>query len=216
VDFDRQYRETAHRFGSEPAPILQRYVSLLPQDRPVLDVGAGQGRNTLFLARRGFRVDAIDPSAVAFATTRELAAAEQLPVNTFHCGFDAFEPGAGEYGAVLLFGLIPILSREAISHLVQFAAGALCGGGLVFVTAFTTDDESCARCARNGHAVGRNSYAGPDGDIRTFLDPGEINSIFAGFTVTHHWEGLGPMHRHGQGPIEQHVLVEAVLKRPPR
>jgi hypothetical protein len=31
--------------------------------------------------------------------------------------------------------------------------------------------------------------------------------------LIHHQEGLSPKHRHGDGPVEQHGVVEAILKR---
>jgi trans-aconitate methyltransferase len=52
-DWDQDYASTPDLFGSEPAPILVRHLELLNRSHPVLDVGCGQGRNTLFLARHG-------------------------------------------------------------------------------------------------------------------------------------------------------------------
>lgn len=57
--------------------------------RRALDLGCGPGRNALYLAARGFEVDAVDlsPSAVAWAEERARGSGATA---RFHCG-DAFE-----------------------------------------------------------------------------------------------------------------------------
>jgi hypothetical protein len=44
-------------------------------------------------------------------------------------------------------------------------------------------------------------------------DPNSILVEYAGLETIHSWEGLGPKHRHGDGPPERHGLAEAVLRR---
>jgi hypothetical protein len=29
----------------------------------------------------------------------------------------------------------------------------------------------------------------------------------------HHWEGMGPEHRHGDSPMERHAMTEVVFQR---
>ena len=62
--FDELYRETPDFFGSEPSRLLAQFHHLIPADGFVLDIGVGQGRNALFLARKGVSVEGIDLSAV--------------------------------------------------------------------------------------------------------------------------------------------------------
>ena len=68
VGYDEAYRKTEDYFGPGATSVLRKHYHLIGKDRPVLDIGAGQGRNTLFLARKGFAVDALDPSQVAIDT----------------------------------------------------------------------------------------------------------------------------------------------------
>jgi len=50
MDFDRLYRSTKHSFGPEPNELAIGYHELMEKTLRVLDLGAGQGRNSLFLA----------------------------------------------------------------------------------------------------------------------------------------------------------------------
>lgn len=60
----------------------------------VLELGCGNGRNAVYLARQGCEVDAVDISGEAIAWARELAAAKNVSVNFACCSiFDcAIEP----------------------------------------------------------------------------------------------------------------------------
>lgn len=211
--FDQEYRRTADYFGVEPASLLSAQVSRLDPSRPVLDVGAGQGRNALFLARRGFEVDAIDLSAVAIETVSLRAAEEGLRIRALVCGFESFVPAVDHYSTVLLLGLIPVLVRDSIELLRERVSTWTGEGSIVLATGFVSSDPSFEEVSRTWRRVGKNSFADEVGRVRSFLETGEILDLFRGFEVIHHWEGTGPVHRHGEGPHERHEVFEAVLRR---
>ena len=213
MSFEERYRTTKDVFGSEPEQLLQTYHASIDRSRAVLDVGAGQGRNALFLARNGFRVDAIEPAPAGVQALRAAAEAERLPVRCFTCGFEDFSPQVDSYSAILLFGMIPVLPWDSIASLVGFVECWLHPGGLVFVSGFTTADDSYARRAREGSPVGRHSFSDPLGEVRTYLEPEQLLTLFPGYEAVHYWEGVGPEHHHGDGRMHRHALFEAVLRR---
>jgi len=213
VRYDDLYGKNDSYFGSEPSRLLREKHGLLDRTGPVLDVGVGQGRNALFLARKGFSVDAIDTSLVSIETVRSLAEREDLPIKTFHAGFARFCAEDRKYSGVLVLGLIQILSWEEISLLDQKADEWTGAGGLLFITAFTTHDPSFAVSMNRLEKIGRNSFADEQGNVRTYLEPGEVLGIFGGFTPLHHWEGLGREHRHPDTPPERHGMAEVVMRK---
>lgn len=67
TDKDREKwdsRYLKHLGGSDPSPILKNFFSLASCGT-ALDIACGNGRNSLFLAQKGFYVDAVDISTVA-------------------------------------------------------------------------------------------------------------------------------------------------------
>ncbi len=212
-DYDDQYRTTKDVFGAEPEAVLRQFVGDLPRDLPILDIGTGQGRHALYLARQGYRVEAIDPSGVATETVARAAVAEGLPIHAHVCGFDMFEAEPETFGGILVFGLIQILKRESIDVLSDRVQRWLATQCLEFVTAWTTADASYAERAETSKRIGHNFFENGEGAIRTYLEPGEMLTLFPDLQPVHHWEGLGPKHRHGDGPLQQHANVEAVLRK---
>lgn len=214
MDFDGSYGQTPALFGDRPDALLVDHLGRLDPGRAVLDVGAGQGRNALFLARRGFSVHAIDPSQEAVAQLAAAAAGEGLELRADAVGFETVSAPTGGYGAVLVPGLVPILDRPAIDRLVGCVSGLTAPGGHALISGFTTADPRYIERSRAWTHDAHGTLWSPAGQPWTYLDPGELAALFgAAFDVVHRWEGLGPWHRHGEGEAERHGVAEVVLQR---
>jgi len=68
-DWDRRYRGTDLRWTTEPNRFVAEELRDLPPGR-ALDLGAGEGRNAVWLAERGWRVTAVDFSSGAAPSHR--------------------------------------------------------------------------------------------------------------------------------------------------
>ncbi len=212
MSFDDDYSKTQELFGAGPEALLRQHVALLARGAPALDVGAGQGRNALWLASQGFEVEAIDPSRVAVDHIERAATAEGLVVRASQCALSDFRPEPHRFGTVMVFGIVQILTWAQIAELRDRIMMWLCPGGHALVTAFTIADPAFERIAGTWKTVGRNCFENGAGARRTYMEPGELPRMFPGLHVVHHWEGLGPEHRHGEHPPERHGMVELVVR----
>lgn len=83
--WDERYR-AADLWGSDPNVFVREVAESLPPGR-ALDVAAGDGRHTLWLARQGWDVDAVDFSAVAMQRGADLAREQGVaPRTRWHVG----------------------------------------------------------------------------------------------------------------------------------
>lgn len=73
--WERRYQQTGEEpfYGWEPSPFLVRSLPLLPAAGDCLDVAGGEGRNALFLAKRGWRVTVLDVAVAGVARARRRA-----------------------------------------------------------------------------------------------------------------------------------------------
>lgn len=78
--WDERYRSGAYEGRTHPTALLAEWLPRLPQGR-ALDVACGIGRNALYLAEKGYAVDAVDISSVALERARETARARRLTIN---------------------------------------------------------------------------------------------------------------------------------------
>jgi len=89
--FDEFYGREDMSFGNQPTRFLKQYVLEQGLGGEALDLGCGDGRNSLFLAGIGFKVTAIDASGVAIEKLSRSAEGNGLGGNMrAHC-VDAME-----------------------------------------------------------------------------------------------------------------------------
>jgi len=82
--WNARYLAGAYEARTHPSALLEHWAGRLHVTDPApraIDLACGSGRNALFLARRGWHVDAVDISPVALERLRAIADAEGLPVN---------------------------------------------------------------------------------------------------------------------------------------
>ncbi len=210
--YDDAYGKHSALFGSEPSPLLAAQWRRIPPGATVLDLGCGQGRNSFFLARKGFSVHALDPSPTATASVREVSETEALPIEPLSGSFSEHRADDGTYDAVLLFGIVQVLDRPQLAELARCIGRWLTPEGRLFVTAFTTLDPCMPAGIARAESIGPGSWRRSDGSVRTWLQPGELPALFPQLRVLHLQENLGPWHRHGDGELERHHVVAAVLE----
>lgn len=124
-------------FGTEPDARVWNLADAAgpPSAAPVLDIGAGTGRNSLALARRGHPVDAVEMTSKFADILRADAAQESLDVRVIER--DVFATTADlrrDYRLILLSEVVSDFRRiEQLRAVFELAADCLAPGGeLVF------------------------------------------------------------------------------------
>lgn len=85
--WDERYRGGSYEGRTHPTALLAEWLPRIPAGT-ALDVACGAGRNALFLAAAGFRVDALDISPVGLERGRRDAAARGLDVRWLEADLD--------------------------------------------------------------------------------------------------------------------------------
>ena len=70
--WNTRYQNEDYIYGTRANDFLRHSARLIPGGA-VLCLGAGEGRNAVFLARKGYRVTAVDISDAGMGKTRRLA-----------------------------------------------------------------------------------------------------------------------------------------------
>ena len=145
-----------------PSPWLLRWAHLIAPGGAVLDVAAGSGRHTTWLAGRGYTVTAIDRDGEAM---RALAARAEVVVADLEAGP---WPLAGRSFDAL------VVTNYLWRPLFTTLAAALAPGGVLLYETFAAGNDSVGRPARR----------------EFLLDRGELLAAFAGLRIVAFEDGF--------------------------
>ena len=128
--WDERYAATELVWTAEPNRFV---VEELAGETPgrALDLGAGEGRNAIWLAEQGWQVTAVDFSQLGLAKAAKLAAARGVAVSWEHADLRRYHPARGGYDLVLLAYIH--LPPGEFAGLLATAASALAPGGTLLV-----------------------------------------------------------------------------------
>ncbi len=174
-------------FPDTPADWLVENADLLPPGGRALDVACGDGRNSRYLAERGFTVDALDVSDVAIRALQAAAAASGLDVRPRAVDLEAHVLPDACYDAIVN---VNYLQRDLFAPL----AAALRPGGLLVFETF---------------GAAHVSELGKEMDARFLLAPNELLGAFPTLHVCRHREGVAVRSGRPRG------VAGIVARRPP-
>ncbi|NIP13382.1 MAG: methyltransferase domain-containing protein [Pseudomonadales bacterium] len=132
--WDKRYAAGAYAERTHPSAFVGKWLSDLPAG-DALDIACGAGRNALYMAERGFRVDAVDVSAEALARAASAAAEAGLEVNWIQCDLDTGLPVAGPFDLIVMI-------RYVNEPLLRSLPSMLRPGGVLIVENHLTTEEA--------------------------------------------------------------------------
>lgn len=143
----------------QPRQLLLDYTHLLPKQGIALDAAAGVGNNSVYLARNGLNVIALDISMIGLQLTMQRALAESLPLSA------AVYDLANLWLPADFFDLIVNFHFLERATFTEFRQALKSGGLLIFETLLRSGDDT------------------PTPDY--YLEPGELLNAYEDFEVIH-------------------------------
>ncbi len=141
--FDNVYASSkAPYFGDKPSEELEDYVLMTKIHGKALDIGCGNGRDTLFLAANGFCVTAIDTSKVALQKLMQFARSLGLEkkVNPIQCDARYWNYPNSFFDLVTSATCLDHIPKKDLTSLLQKITMCLKPEGILFLEVHTVDD----------------------------------------------------------------------------
>lgn len=116
-----RFRGKAYLYGTAPNRFVRQEAARLPEGGDVLELGAGEGRNAVFLAEQGFDVTAVDYAEEGLQKLKALADARGVTVATIRADVTMWAPERAWDGGVITFLHLSSDERPRLYRLVQQA-----------------------------------------------------------------------------------------------
>ena len=113
TDYEEKYKEELYYWGTEPNSLCYEIMKLRPPVKPyrVLDIGCGEGKDAVFLARNGYRVTAFDIADAGLAKARELAKYHDVNVDFFKANVNEYMP-TEKFDIIFSSGVLHYISLD--------------------------------------------------------------------------------------------------------
>jgi tellurite methyltransferase len=168
--WNERYKTEEFVLGTKPAQFLETnidFIESLTPGRKAFDIACGEGRNSIFLAKRGFDVTGVDISETGLLKARKWMEQEHLQIKFCYANLEEYE-FTETYDLIINFNFL-------LRDLFPKAVAALNPNGVLVIDTLL------------------DSPFVPTTHKKEFLlRPDELNSIFANFpgTIFRHEERL--------------------------
>lgn len=183
-------------FSKGPTMDVNKFYPIFPENAQVLDVGCGEGRNSIFMAKQGNSVDAFDISENGIEKARRIAGQIGVQVNFSCCDLEKFI-FEKVYDVILSHGVLHLPYKDVRD---KFIVKMQCNtkiGGYNVIGIFTNRLPATPDNVPYTHSL---------------FDVGELPEKYKDWEIIHHQEGTFT-DSHPGGIHHEHAFERIIAKR---
>ncbi len=156
---------------------IKKYISTLPKGT-ALDLGCGVGNESLFLARNGFKVIAIDTKEQVIQNLSKTAQEENLNLSAQREDIQNFNFKENKYSMVLALHSLCFLQKSKAFSIIERIKESTLKDGIIVISLFTPNDAMFYKLKETSQEIEKGSFQKKDGGFFSFFTPEELKSGF--------------------------------------
>ncbi len=189
--FDELYDKSEFYWGLNPSSLILDILKY-KKNGSVLDLGCGEGRNVIFLAKNGFDVTGIDASKAGIRKLEKLASEFHLNIRTIISDINKFMFERG-YDVILSIATLHFLERHDIERLIMDMKTHTRKGGLDVISVFTEEN--------------------PHKRFPYLFRKKELEDFYKDWEVLQYDEYITPPEKHGSESWHRHGVASLIAKK---
>ena len=135
VNYDKKFKENFPKFPAKLDLELKRYLNLVP-GKKVLDLGIGQGRNSIPLAELGFNVTGVDYSTKCLEICKNTC----NKLNLVKSDIRTFDIEKDKYDIILSGYVLHFLHKNDSYQIIENIKNNIKNNGIVYISVFSLED----------------------------------------------------------------------------
>lgn len=118
--YEERYNREDYYWGIVPSKLCYEIMKLKPPIKPyrVLDIGCGEGKDAVFLAKNGYEVFAFDVADTGLKKAKELAQKNHVSVHFFNADINEYDPNM-QFDIVFSSGVFHYLALNQRKRLID-------------------------------------------------------------------------------------------------
>ena len=199
MSYDKIYKTSKDVWGKEPNKLLQMIWQKVDANSYFLDLGCDQGRDSVFMARQGFKVVVVDESSEAIEQLKERAIKENLNIETICQSITYFKIAKDKFSIINAFNSFQFLDKGKAGEIIGSIKKNLKPNGYAIISGFTVNDPS---------------YQKQENKSKGYFMPNELKELFNNFEIIFYFEGEIEDKGHvGAKLPHKHGVVRLITKK---
>jgi tellurite methyltransferase len=198
--YDQIYKNK-NVWGVRPNDLLLEIFAKLEPGSEFLDLGCGQGRDSLFMLKNGFKVTAVDRSREGIKKIKEAMAESSLPlakIKLFCADIAQFKIEKNKYSTINSYNALHFLPKnDALRTLLEIKKSLKKGGYAIISCSFI-----------------KRPLAKKTDESHCYISEGQLKKIFADFEMIFYKESIMADKGHAGCPDPHwHDVVKIIARK---
>lgn len=137
TNYEKWYEGETYYWGTQHADFCDELIKIrpFPQAKRVLDIGCGEGKDAVYMAKQGYEVTAFDLTENGIRKTKALAVKSGVNIDAYVDDINTFQV-TGRFDIVYSTGTVQYLFEENKEAFFQKIAGITNRNGIVYFNVF--------------------------------------------------------------------------------
>lgn len=197
-----------------PFHLVSRFIKKIPKGL-VLDIGAGKGRNSFFLAKNKFRVKAIDINKDNVENIKTMSKRHNWPIEAKCSDFRKFRFIPSKYSLILAIQCFNFVKKSEFDKIIEKIKESLIPNGVLIISVFITTDPTYKKLRKKYEPMEENTfYSKKAPHWWHFFKKNELKKYFkSGYEILYYEEKIvedkkPQPHFHGIGEMVVKKILE--------
>lgn len=179
----------------KPDPFSKKTVRFLPRGKQMLDVGCGEGADSVFFARKGFAVTAIDRNNDQLKRFRRYRNDEKLSaIVIHHRDVVTYRYPRNRYDVIICLLVICCMKRSDVEKMLRPIKQSVKPGGIIVMSSRNYLDPEMKGYVRTENMIEPNTFHTKEDCCKFlyFIEKNRLRDLFHDFEVLYYREGFAP------------------------
>jgi len=194
--YDKKYSKTKNYWGIKPNKIIVNYINLFKENSKVLDLGCGEGRDSIFLSKKKFKLTSVDSSKVGLEKIKK----ENSEINLINSDIITYLNNLNEkFSVIIALNVLQFINVYNIKEVIKNIQNNTEINGINIITSFIAENnKQKENIIQNG---------------RFLFNKNELKQFYSNnWEIINYEEFYGPWETHGE-PLHRHYIVRLIAKK---
>ena len=198
MDYNIKYSKKDFYWGLKPHKLVINSIKYLFPNSKVLDLGCGEGKDSLFLAKKGLEVTSVDVSEVGIKKLKNIIKKEKLSIKTYILDLKSFLDSCYNFKAIFCINSLQFINQKNIISTINKIKDKTESKGFNIISSFVAKNQK-----QKNNILAKGKY---------FFTKGELKEIYKDWRIIFYEEKLGNWETHGE-PRHRHFIVKLIAQK---